>query len=92
VALIVALVFGHAPMYGPQAAFMSELFGTRVRYTGMALGSQLSSVISGGLSPFVATALLPYGRAALSSYTVVMAIVTIAAVLMAPETRERSVL
>jgi len=91
VALIVALVFGHAPMYGPQAAFMSELFGTRVRYTGMALGSQLSSVISGGLSPFVATALLPYGRAALSSYTVVMAIVTIVAVLMAPETRERSV-
>jgi len=92
VALIVALVFGHAPMYGPQAAFMAELFGTRVRYTGMALGSQLSSVISGGLSPFVATALLPFGRVALASYTVVMSIVTIVAVLMAPETRERSIL
>jgi len=92
VALIVALVFGHAPMYGPQAAFMSELFGTRVRYTGMALGSQLSSVISGGLSPFVATALLPYGRLALASYTIAMALVTIVAVVMAPETHDRSII
>jgi MHS family shikimate/dehydroshikimate transporter-like MFS transporter len=90
VALIVALVFGHAPMYGPQSAFMSELFGTRVRYTGMSLGSQLSSVLSGGLSPFIATTLLPYGRGALASYTVVMAVITIATVLLAPETRQRS--
>jgi hypothetical protein len=77
-------------MYGPQSAFMSELFGTRVRYTGMSLGSQLSSVLSGGLSPFIATTLLPYGRGALASYTVVMAIITIATVLVAPETRQRS--
>lgn len=89
VALIVALTLGHAPMYGPQAAFMSELFETKLRYSGMSLGSQLSSVISGGLSPFVATALLPYGRLALASYTVAMAGVTIAAVLLAPETRTR---
>jgi hypothetical protein len=53
----------------------------------MALGSQLSSVISGGLSPFVATALLPYGRVALASYTIVMAIVTIVSVLLSPEVR-----
>ena len=90
-ALIIALGLGHAPMYGPQAAFMSELFGTKVRYSGMSLGSQLSSVISGGLSPFIATALLPYGRAALASYTVLMAAVTIAAVLLAPETRQRDI-
>src|SRR5207247_2396817 len=47
-ALVVALVFGHAPMYGPQAAFLSELFGTRVRYSGASLGSQLSSVVAVG--------------------------------------------
>lgn len=88
VALVVALSLGHAPMYGPQAAFMSELFGANIRYSGMSLGSQLSSVISGGLSPFIATALLPYGRVALASYTVVMAGVTIVSVLLAPETRD----
>lgn len=89
VALVIAFALGHAPMYGPQAAFMSELFGTRLRYSGMSIGSNLASVVSGGLSPFIATALLPYGRAALASYTVAMAAVTILAVLLAPETRGR---
>ena len=32
------LVFGHAAMYAPQGAFFSELFGTRVRYSGASLG------------------------------------------------------
>ena len=90
-ALVVALVFGHAPMYGPQAAFLAELFGTRVRYSGASLGAQLSSVIAGGLSPFVATALLPYGRGALASYIIAMALVTIVAVIVAPETRHRTI-
>ncbi len=86
-AVVVALVFGHAPMYGPQAAFFSELFGSRVRYSGASLGSQLASVLAGGLSPFIATALLPYGSGALAAYIIGMAIVTIIAVSMAGETR-----
>ena len=90
-ALVVALVFAHAPMYGPQAAFLSELFGTRVRYSGASLGSQLSSVVAGGLSPFIATALLPYGRGALASYIIAMALITIVAVLLASETRHRTI-
>jgi MFS transporter, MHS family, shikimate and dehydroshikimate transport protein len=90
-ALVVPLVFAHSPMYGPQAAFLSELFGTRVRYSGASLGSQLSSVIAGGLSPFIATALLPYGRGALASYMIAMALVTIVAVLMASETRHQTI-
>jgi MFS transporter, MHS family, shikimate and dehydroshikimate transport protein len=90
-ALVVALVFGHAPMYGPQAAFLSELFGTRVRYSGASLGSQLSSVVAGGLSPFIATALLPYGRGALATYIIAMALVTIGSVLVASETRHRTI-
>ncbi|MGH9140249.1 MAG: MFS transporter [Vicinamibacterales bacterium] len=90
-AIVVALVFAHSPMYGPQAAFLSELFGTRVRYSGASLGSQLSSVIAGGLSPFVATALLPYGRGALAWYIIAMALVTIVAVLIASETRDQAI-
>ena len=74
-------------MYGPQAAFFAELFGSRVRYSGASLGSQLASVLAGGLSPFIATALLPYGRGALAAYIIGMAIVTIIAVSMAGETR-----
>jgi len=89
-ALVVALVFAHAPMYGPQAAFLAELFGTRVRYSGASLGSQLASVVAGGLSPFIATALLPYGRGALACYLIGMALITIAAVLLASETSDRT--
>jgi MHS family shikimate/dehydroshikimate transporter-like MFS transporter len=86
-ALVVVLVFGHAPMYGPQAAFFSELFDPRVRYSGASLGSQLASVLAGGMSPFIATALLPYGRRALAGYIIAMAAITIGAVWMASETR-----
>jgi metabolite-proton symporter len=57
VAAIVGLAVGHAAMYGPQAAFFSELFGTRVRYSGASLGYQLSSVLAGGLAPLIAGAL-----------------------------------
>jgi len=86
-ALIVAFVFSHAAMYGPQAAFFSELFGTRVRYSGASLGAQLAAVLAGGTSPFIATLLLAtYGTNALSLYVIFMAAVTIVAVILASET------
>jgi metabolite-proton symporter len=81
---------GHAAMYGPQAAFLSELFGTRVRYTGASLGYQLAAPFSGGLAPLVATALLVWsdGRPwPVVVYLVGMAAVTIVAVVLAAETR-----
>jgi metabolite-proton symporter len=55
---IVAPLLAHSAMYGPQASFFSELFGTRVRYSGASLGYQLASVIAGGFSPLIATSLL----------------------------------
>jgi MHS family shikimate/dehydroshikimate transporter-like MFS transporter len=36
-AIVLALAVGHAAMYGPQAAFLPELFGTRIRYSGTAM-------------------------------------------------------
>jgi metabolite-proton symporter len=88
-ALIVAFVFSHAAMYGPQAAFLSELFGTRVRYSGASLGAQLAAVLAGGTSPFIATLLLArYGSSALALYVIGMAAVTIVAVLLASETHQ----
>ena len=88
-ALAFALVFAHTPMYAPQAAFQSELFDTRVRYTGASLGSQLSAALGGGLSPFIATALLPFGRGALAAQLIGMAVITIVSVSFATETRSR---
>jgi MFS family permease len=49
-AVTVGLVL-HAMMYGPQAVFFAELFGTSVRYSGASIGYQLASVFAGSLAP-----------------------------------------
>jgi MHS family shikimate/dehydroshikimate transporter-like MFS transporter len=87
-AIVMALVLGHAAMYGPQASFFSELFGTRVRYSGASLGYQLASVIAGGLSPLIATGLLKrYGASwPIALFIIVMAAVTTVSVFLAAET------
>ena len=60
-ALVLALVVGQiflSLMYGPQAAFYSEIFTTKVRYSGASMGYQIGSVFGGALAPIIATSLL----------------------------------
>ncbi len=93
-AVVLGLNFGHGAMYGPQASFFSELFGTRVRYSGASLGYQLSSVFAGGLSPIIATGLLAgYGGAAwpIALYTMAMSILTLVSVWLAAETHREDI-
>jgi MHS family shikimate/dehydroshikimate transporter-like MFS transporter len=86
-AIILGVNVGHDAMYGPQAAYFSELFGTRVRYSGASLGYQLASVLAGGLSPLIATYLLSVsGYWAVAFYTAAMALITVISVLLASET------
>ncbi|WP_395749909.1 MFS transporter [Prosthecobacter sp.] len=83
----------HSAMYGPQAAFFSELFGTRVRYSGASLGYQLASPLAGGLAPLIATALLDRSGGKpgpVSVYLIVMAVITLVAVWMAEETNRKA--
>jgi len=86
--VVLALVLGHAAMYGPQASFFSELFGTRTRYSGASLGYQLSSVIAGGLSPIIATLLLKRTGSSwpISLFIMGMATITAISVWLASET------
>ncbi|MDA3630124.1 MFS transporter [Saccharopolyspora oryzae] len=90
VATTIGLVF-HGAMYGPQAAYFAELFGTRVRYSGASIGYQLASIVAGSLAPIIATALLAaFGSAVpISIYVALCSVVTIVAVVRSPETRER---
>jgi MFS transporter, MHS family, shikimate and dehydroshikimate transport protein len=76
-------------MYGPQASFFSELFGTRVRYSGASLGYQLASVLAGGLSPLIATALLAASDGEpwwVAAYMAGMGLISVVSVLLATET------
>jgi len=86
-AIILGVNIGHDAMYGPQAAFFSELFGTRVRYSGASLGYQLASVFAGGFAPLISLALLTaYGYGAVALYMAAMALITVVSVLLATET------
>lgn len=86
-AAVVALIF-HAAMYGPQAAFIAEMFPTKVRYTGASMGYQLAGILGGALAPIISVALLDRFDTSLvvSVYAVAMLVVTVACVLAAPET------
>jgi MFS family permease len=88
-AISLGVAVGHAAMYGPQASFFSELFGTRVRCSGASVGYQLASVFAGGLSPLIATALLAIGGGrtwTVSVYMIGLAVVTLVSVFLAAET------
>ena len=85
---VVIGIIGHAAMYGPQAAFFSELFGARVRYSGASIGYQLASVLAGGLSPFIAVALLAWAGSfwPVALYIIGLCLLTLLAVYVATET------
>jgi metabolite-proton symporter len=89
-AVVVALLT-HAAMYGPQAAFIAELFSTELRYSGASMGYQLAGVLGGGIAPIVAIALVhTFGTAyAVSVYVLAMVLLTLVALAVAQETAER---
>ena len=57
VVLVFIQVIFVAMVYGPIAAFLVELFPTRIRYTSMSLPYHIGNGIFGGLTPYIATSL-----------------------------------
>jgi metabolite-proton symporter len=88
-ASIVALAC-HAAMYGPQAAFIAELFSTRLRYSGASMGYQIAGVFGGALAPIIALSLFDrFGSTlAISVYVVIALALTAVGLALAPETRD----
>lgn len=57
VALVWLMIILVTMVYGPVAAFLVELFPTRIRYTSMSLPYHIGNGVFGGLTPFIATLL-----------------------------------
>jgi MFS family permease len=55
IGLIALMVLFVTMVYGPIAAFLVELFPTRIRYTSMSLPYHIGNGVFGGLVPFIAT-------------------------------------
>jgi metabolite-proton symporter len=87
-ALVVGLVL-HGAMYGPQAAFITELFPTRIRYSGVSLAYQLTSIVAGSLAPIIALWLYKaYGSATpVAVYVASACLISGVSALLAHETR-----
>jgi len=92
-AVFLGLVIGWAGMYAPQASFFSELFDTRLRYSGASLGAQVATIFAGGLMQVVAVDLMnrtgSYWPIAL--IVVAMTVVTFISVLVASETVHKNI-
>lgn len=80
-ALVGAISIFHASLYGPEAAFISEHFSTRLRYSGASLGYQLASLTAGGPAPIIAVLLLAAYKSyiPLVLYIILMALISLLA-------------
>jgi metabolite-proton symporter len=87
-AVTIGLVF-HALMYAPQPAIMAEMFPTRMRYSGVSLGYQVTSIVAGSLAPLIAVKLLDIydSSVPVAIYLAAACAVTLVAVFYTRETR-----
>jgi MFS family permease len=87
-AVIIGLVF-HGVMYAVQPAAMAEMFPTRMRYSGVSLGYQVTSIVAGSLAPIIAVRLLETYKSSvpIAWYLAATAAVSAVAALAARETK-----
>ncbi|MHA6622853.1 MFS transporter [Pseudonocardia sp. DLS-67] len=89
---VLVLNLGHNAINAVQPAFFAELFPADRRYTGAAAGREIASILAGGLTPFIATALAgPDGTRwpLVAGYVMIGAVLSMVAVWKAPETFRR---
>ncbi|MGZ4450903.1 MAG: MFS transporter [Nocardioides sp.] len=79
-------------VYGPLAAFWSELFDTRYRYTALSTLYQMSGIVASGFTPLIAAWLVSRGGGDLwlvATYNVAVALLSLVCARFLPETRGR---
>ena len=89
---VIGLGLLYGIIYGPLAAFWSELFDTRYRYTALSTLYQISGIVASGLTPLIATWLVARGDGTLwlvAGYNVLVAAISIACAHYLPETQGR---
>ncbi|MWL91488.1 MFS transporter [Cupriavidus sp. SW-Y-13] len=90
IAVVVGMLF-QAMMYGPQAAFVTEQFPTRVRYAGASLAATLGGIVGGGFAPLVFASLYKAYQSSttLSLYIGAGLLITLVSLLAAKETAHK---
>ncbi|RDI49839.1 MFS transporter [Nocardia mexicana] len=77
-------------VWGPLGAFLPELFGTDVRYSGAGIAYNLGGVLGGGAAPLIVAQLgETRGTTAVGVFMAVMAVISLLSIYALPETRHR---
>jgi len=91
---LIAMPLVQAAMYGPLAAFTTEIFATGNRYTGASLGYQLSSTLGGGFAPLISAALVVgaagNGLLRVAVFAATAAVISAITIAIAKESRSRT--
>ncbi|GAA3289057.1 MFS transporter [Arthrobacter citreus] len=93
--IVLGFIFAAQGTVGVQAAYLPELFGSRYRYAGVALGREFSSVFGGGIAPLICSALVTAATGAwwpVALYMMFMMGISFVTALMSPETVDRDLL
>ena len=77
-----------AVLYGPMGAYLPELFGTRLRYSGASVSYNLGGVLGGAFAPIIASSLLILagGSWAISLYIALVALFSLGCLYFLSET------
>jgi MHS family shikimate/dehydroshikimate transporter-like MFS transporter len=95
VSIVVVLGLVYPAIYAPLAAWWSELFDTRVRYTGVGAVYQFSGILASGLTPTIATLLLGFAGGApwlFVGYMIVVTAISLVAAYVSPETYHKDII
>lgn len=93
--IVLGFIFAAQGSVGVQAAYFPELFGSRYRYAGVALGREFSSVFGGGIAPLVCSALVTAFSGSwipVAIYMMAMMGISLVTTIKAPETVDRDLL
>ncbi|MGV9849274.1 MFS transporter [Streptomyces sp. NPDC003442] len=89
-ALFLTLGIGQSAVLGSQPAFFAELFDTTVRFSAVGIANNIGTVLTGGLAPMLASALLLWFDHSVTGVVVFIALMsalTVVTVALARETR-----
>lgn len=92
VAIIVPFAIVYPALYGPQAALFSELFDTRVRYSGVSFVYHFSGIFASGLTPLIMAWLLIEGGGKpwlICIYIAIVSLISTVSVALMKESQKR---
>jgi len=88
--IVVGISLAQGMIFALHASFMPELFGTKVRYSGISLGFQLGAAIGGGLTPLVGVASVGGSGGATWPVSLMLSVLGCITYLAVLQTRKRS--